>query len=414
MEQKKYRVLRTQPQYLKLLSADLISRFGDSLDAIAYSWIMYEITGSESLMALILGLNYIPTVLLQPFTGALVDRIKKKKLMVVTDVLRCVIVAAMVLLYSNGRLTPFLIAVLTLCTSTVEAFRMPAGNAILPMILQPDYYTLGKAASYSLARASQLIGYVFAGGLIAWIGSAGVLWIDAATFVVSAVLIATIKAAEIQGAGRIDTHQIFQDFKDGLAFMKGSKPVQVVTVIGIVINFGLMPLSVFQTPYVDDYLKMGPEMLSYIKILMVIGMMSGAAIAPKLLRFPKAKIDLFAGIGMGISIVCMYITVIVGNAAATMILLTLSMLSVGIGGGILNVIDGGCMMKSVPKDMMGRVSGLHSALMEVSMPVGSFLCSALVLKLSVIQLFLMFGICTIFFYSYMGLTRKLDCLDSCG
>lgn len=71
MEQKKYRVLRTQPQYLKLLSADLISRFGDSLDAIAYSWIIYEITGSESLMALIVGLNYIPTVLLQPFAGAM-------------------------------------------------------------------------------------------------------------------------------------------------------------------------------------------------------------------------------------------------------------------------------------------------------------------------------------------------------
>ena len=156
-------------------------------------------------------------------------------------------------------------------------------------------------------------------------------------------------------------------------------------------------MSVFQTPYVDDYLKMGPEMLSYIKILMVIGMMSGAAIAPKLFRFPKAKIDLFAGIGMGISIVCMYITVIVGNVAATMILLTLSMLSVGIGGGILNVIDGGCMMKSVPKNLMGRVSGLHSALMEVSMPVGSFLCSALALKLSVVQLFLLFGICTIIF-----------------
>lgn len=390
----------------------MISRFGDSLDAIAYSWIMYEITGSESLMALIIGLNYIPTVLLQPFTGALVDRIKKKNLIVITDVLRCAIVAVLVLLYSSGNLTSFLIAALTLCTSTVEAFRMPAGSAILPMLLKLDYYTSGKAASYSVARASQLMGYVFAGNLIAWIGSAGVLWIDAVTFAVSAVLIATIKAKEARGSGRIDTHQIFLDFKDGLIFLKGSKPVQIVTAIGIVINFGLMPLSVFQTPYVNDYLQMGPETLSYIKILMVIGMMGGAAAAPKLLRFPKAKIDLFAGIGMGLSIVCMYITVIVGNIAATMILLTVSMLSVGIGGGVLNVIDGGCMMKSVPQNMMGRVSGLHAALMEVSMPIGSFLCSALVLKLSVIQLFLLFGICTVIFYAYMGLTRKLDYLDA--
>ena len=45
------------------------------------------------------------------------------------------------------------------------------------------------------------------------------------------------------------------------------------------------------------------------------------------------------------------------------------------------------------------------------MPVGSFLCSALVLKLSVVQLFLLFGVCTIIFYTAMGLTHKLDHLD---
>lgn len=411
MEQKKYRVLWTQPQFLKLLSADIISRFGDSLDAIAYSWIMYEITGSESLMALIIGLNYIPTVLLQPFTGALADRVKKKRLMVLTDILRLLLVAAMVALYSSGKLTPLLLAVLTLCTSTIEAFRMPAGSAILPMLLEPDCYTLGKAASYSLSRASQLIGFALAGGLIAWIGSAGVLWIDAATFGISAVIIASIRVEERPKAGSYHPRQLLGDFRDGVSFLKGSKSVQVITMIGIVINFGLMPLSVFQTPYVSDYLRMGPEMLSYIKILMILGMMGGAAAAPKLTRFSKAKVDLFAGISMGVSIACMYITVMIGNTAARMVLLTLSMFLVGVGGGIINVIDGGCMMRSVPKDMLGRVSGLHYAIMEASMPIGSFLCSALVLKLSVIQLFLMFGVCTICFYAYMGLTHKLKYLD---
>ena len=71
MEQKNYRVLLSEKQFLKLILANVVSRFGDSLDVIAYTWIMYEVTGSESLMALIMGLNYVPTVLLQPFAGAL-------------------------------------------------------------------------------------------------------------------------------------------------------------------------------------------------------------------------------------------------------------------------------------------------------------------------------------------------------
>ena len=410
-EQRNYRVLLSQKQFLKLMLANLVSRFGDSLDVIAYTWIMYEVTGSESLMALIMGLNYVPTVLLQPFAGALVDRMKKKGLMILTDVARFVIVAVFVILYVNGALTPLLIAVLTLCTSTVEALRVPAGGAFMQHLLTPEHYTIARAANYSLSQASQLIGFMLAGVLIAWIGAAGVLWIDAVTFAVSAVVIALIQVSETRGNGRIDVRRIATDFKDGLFFLRKSKTVQVVSIIGLVIDFGLAPLSVFQTPYVYDYLKMGPEVLSYIKILMILGMMSGAAIAPKLFTLRKAKLSVLAGIGMGISIGCMYVTVLLGNATAMMGLLTLSMFCVGAGGGILNVVIGGSMMKAVPKDMMGRMSGLNAAIMEASMPVGSFLCSALVLKLSVVQLFLMFGICTIIFYAVMGLSHKLNCLD---
>lgn len=161
----------------------------------------------------------------------------------------------------------------------------------------------------------------------------------------------------------------------------------------------------------NDYLKMGPEVLSYIKILMILGMMSGAAIAPKLLMLAKAKLSILAGTSMGIAIACMYVTALLGNATAMMVLLTLSMFCIGAGGGILNVVIGGSMMKAVPKDMMGRMSGLNAAIMQASMPAGSFLCSALVLKLSVEQLFLLFGICTIIFYAVMELSHKLNCLD---
>lgn len=174
-EQRDYRVLLTQPQFLKLLFANVINRFGDSLDAIAYTWIMYEVTGSEAMMALIMGLNYVPTVLLQPIAGAQVDRMRKKRLMAATDVIRFGIVALFASLYAAGSLTPLAIAMLTLCTSTVEAFRIPAGSAFMPMLLEQEHYTVGKAANYSLSQASQLIGLMLAGGMVGWIGSAGVL-----------------------------------------------------------------------------------------------------------------------------------------------------------------------------------------------------------------------------------------------
>ena len=415
MEKRNYRALLSQKQYLKLLTADLISRFGDSLDAIAYSWIMYEITGSESLMAFIIGLNYIPTILLQPFTGALIDRVNKRIMMALTDLLRFLVVLLFVALYINGMLTPVLLAALTMLTSTIEAFRMPAGSAITPLLLEPSYYTLGKAANYSFSRVSQLMGYIVSGGLIALIGSAGVLVIDAVTFLVSAVLILWLRVAENNKTGetkQVNLGRVFADFKEGISFLKGSRVVQMISVIGLVINFGLMPLTVFQTPYVSDYLNMGAGMLSYIKILMMVGMMAGAFVTPRLLKFKKGNLCVAAGIGMGISIVCMYVTPDIHLVIGKMVLLTLSMFFVGVGGGVLNVVIGGCMMAAVPRDKMGRMSGLNAAIMEASMPVGSFISSALALMLSVTQIFALFGICTILFYLLIGGLRSADILST--
>lgn len=74
-----YKELSSQTQFLKMVAANVVSRFGDSLDAIAFSWIMYQVTGSASLIAFILALNYLPNIFLMPFSGVLVDRFSKKE-----------------------------------------------------------------------------------------------------------------------------------------------------------------------------------------------------------------------------------------------------------------------------------------------------------------------------------------------
>lgn len=411
MEQKNYRALLSQKQYLKLLLADLVNRFGDSLDTIAYSWIMYEVTGSASLMALVIGLNYLPTVILMPLAGAVVDRLNKKRVMIIADIIRFCIVGLIVILYGMSRLNAVIIAVFTLLTSTVEAFRIPAGGAILPRLLEKDYFTLGKAANYSSSRMAELLGYVLAGLIIAWIGASGALWIDAVTFLLSAGIIALIQYREEKSTEIRSAKSVFVDFAAGLRFVKTSKAVQTVALIGLLINFGIMPLSVFQTPYVSDYLQMGPTILSYIKTLMTLGMMIGAAVLPKLQISKKNRVVAFAGIVMGLTLVIMSVTPNVSIALIKMAALTISMFFIGAGGGMLNVVVGSTMMKAVPQEMMGRVSAFNAAIMQASMPIASFICSGLALKLSVTQIFGVFGILTMISYLVLYCTQRLNHLD---
>ena len=185
-----YRPLFRQREYIKLVAANVINRFGDSIDAIAFSWMMYEITQSAALMALILGLNYLPTVLLQPFTGALVERLSKKRIMVLFDIGRGIVVAVGVLFYVRGMLTPAILTAMTLIISTMEAFRAPAGAAIVPKLLAPELYKVGTALNQSASRVTELAGLAVAGGVVALLGVQGALLIDAATFFFSALIIA--------------------------------------------------------------------------------------------------------------------------------------------------------------------------------------------------------------------------------
>lgn len=411
MEKNKYKLLLTQKNYMRLLIADLISRFGDSLDAIAYSWIMYEITASESLMALIIGLNYVPTVLFQPFLGVLADKMKKKKIMVTMDIVRGIIVGSVILLYSMNMLTPIVLGILTIVTSTVEAIRMPAGTAFLPMVLEKDYYTLGKAANYSFSRSAELVGFVLAGGMISWIGSMGVLFIDMFTFFISAIFIGTIHDSEIIRKTEKGIKLVFEGFKEGLCFFKSNKVIQLVCLIGLLINFGIMPLSVFQTPYVADYLMLGPEMLSVIKICMVLGMSAGAFIVPKITKITKSKLAGIAGIIMGLTLVLMHIAPAFENLIFKIVVCVIAMFCIGFGGGILNVIVGGCMMRCIPKELMGRVSGFIAASMQFSMPIASFICSGLAVYLDVTHIFMFFGSLTVIIYVFMFRRKKLSRLD---
>ena len=144
---------------------------------------------------------------------------------------------------------------------------------------------------------------------------------------------------------------------------------------------------------------------------MTLGMMIGAAVLPKLQISKKNRVVAFAGIVMGLTLVIMSVTPNVSIALIKMAALTISMFFIGAGGGMLNVVVGSTMMKAVPQEMMGRVSAFNAAIMQASMPIASFICSGLALKLSVTQIFGVFGILTMISYLVLYCTRRLNHLD---
>jgi len=405
-----YRPLKAEKEYLKLIAANIINRFGDSIDGIAIAWLMYQITHSAAMMALILGLNYLPTILLQPFTGAMVERLSKKRVMILFDIARGLVVVAMAGLYVLGYLTPAILTGMMLLISTLEAFRSPAGSAIVPLLLKPELFKVGSALNQTGSRIAEIVGLALAGGVVALLGSQGALLIDAATFFLSALIIGFIHVKEDLPEEKISLKSTAKSFLEGLSLMKTSRVLVILLLIGALMNFLFVPLNAYAAPFIADYLKGGAETLSLLNIVLVLSLGLGSFVAPKIKKISgKTQLILF-GIIEGIAL-CIFA---LGGYLTPKLLqygvVLFSCVLMGFGAGIINVVYNAAFLRLIPVEFMARLSGISTALIVCSLPIGSFICAALAAVLPVPVAILASGVMSIGLYLMLTRVKSLDAL----
>ena len=376
-----YRPLFRQKSFMKMMIGYNISRLGDSLDAIVFSWIMYEVTGNASMLALILAVNFLPTVLLQPFAAVWSGRLPKVSTIVVCNTCRFLTVAITAGLYTFGLLNVPILFLFTLLNSTVEAFEAPASSALSPMILPKELYATGASFRTAVSRIVELVGMACAGGLIGLIGSTSVLLIDAVSFLICAACIATIRVTE-ETTGTAEKNSYFRELKAGVAYAFNSSVVRMLLMLGMFLNFSAIPLNSFQTVFVADTLKMGPELLSAGGVAMTAAMGFGAFAVPHLLKKIPRKILLIISAIMTNAAYCCFAAAVIPTETLWKVVLLLSgVLLMGLFSGMISPIFGSIFMEQVEAEYMARVSGLTNAVLTSMMPVGSLLCAGLALFL---------------------------------
>jgi len=405
-----YRPLKTQKEYLKLIAANVINRFGDSIDGIAIAWLMYQITHSASLMALILGLNYVPTILLQPFTGAMVEHLSKKRVMVLFDIGRGLVVAATAALYVLGHLTPVILTAMMLLISTLEAFRSPAGSAVVPLLLKPELYKVGSALNQTASRVTELVGLALAGGVVALLGWQGALLIDAATFFLSALIIGFIRIKETLPEEKVSLKTTAKSFLEGLSLIRTSRVLVVLLLIGAIMNFMFVPLSAYSAPFIADYLKGGAETLSLINIALVLSLGLGSFVAPKITKISGKTQLIVCGLIASLALCAFGLGGFMHSQVLQYVLVLGSSVLLGFSTGIINVVYNTAFLRLVPPDFMARLSGISTAILVSSLPIGSFLCSALAAVLEVPVAILASGVLSIFLYLLLTRVKSLDAL----
>lgn len=411
-----YAPLKTQKEYLKLITSSVVNRFGDSIDAIAYSLLTYEITGSAALMAFVLAINYLPTVILQPIAGVVTEKMNPVRLMSLCDLGRGVCVLTEAALYAMGLLTTPLILLGVLINSTLEALSTPAGVGIVPRLLSEELYTAGIALRKTLSSTMELIGLVCAGAIVGALGISAALAIDAGTFLLSAALIACIRPAPLEAAPGEEENarlaskisHIAHELRGVFVQIARTPLLRAVVLLGMALNFTAVPYSVFFTPYVTTNLGGDAYALSLLQIAFVVGMMIGSYVTPHLDRLSARVQILIGGFGAALCYLAMAVFPSVAPYTLRLALTCCDTFVFGAFNAMLSIAFSAAFMRSTPTDQLTRTSGAVNAVLTCAMPVGALLCSALVSFISVPAMLAFGGLLCLTIFAAMSRMRAYN------
>lgn len=403
-----YRDILKQSEYLKIILAGLVNRFGDSIDAVAFTWLVYAITGNAAWSALVFAANQLPSVLVQPFAGALVEGMDKKKLMVVTDIVRGITTSGLAVLYLAGGVSPWILLAFTLVNSTVEAFRLPAALAVMPLVLEERYYAYGTSLSSTLSTVVQLIGMGAAGVIIGAFGIGTAIVIDGISFFGSALILGLLRLRETNlRRGNLRAGEYMETLKDGLRYLKQQPVIRNFCLLAVLINAAITPLNSLQSPLIQEVMGQGSGLLSAFALAMTAGMGIGSFVYPFIgsrfsVRGQFAVTGILVGAGM-----CAY-TLGTGLQSDVVLVCALTVtvtFVIGMSCSILVSALSVQFMKAVKQEYLARVGSIFNAGASAATPAASLAVSALAAFCPVSQIFIFNGaICVIIFF-VIGLAR---------
>src|SRR5450755_3457259 len=188
------RLLRGNRNFRRLWLAQIVSEVGDWFYTLSIYTLLLHLTGHAGSVALALVLQVLPQTFVGPMAGVVNDRLKRKHVMIAADIIRFVVVLAM--LFVRSRSMVWLVYPLLLAETTMAAFFEPARSSVIPNIAAEGEVLVANTLSAATWSVNLLIGASVGGVVAAFFGRDTVFILNALSFLTSAFLIGGMRFAE--------------------------------------------------------------------------------------------------------------------------------------------------------------------------------------------------------------------------
>jgi len=260
-------------------------------------------TGSKSLAGLIAAAGYLPALVLGLLLGSLVDFGDRRRLMMIADILRAVVLIYIPIAFTGGWLTPWQLALAAFLISTGATLFNPARDATIPKLVLPDNLLPANALVQTTAHVSLLSGPMIAGVILAFTSLTGLFYFNTAAYIISLLTIFLLRIPPRETLGK--AAQPIKAVIEALKFAVKEKWSGELLLLSALDNLLIMGPAIVGIPIiVREELGLGPQAFAAIHACHGVGMLIGALLLGSLGKnLPKGKVILVAIIFDGLTFI---------------------------------------------------------------------------------------------------------------
>ena len=356
--------------YRLFFAGQSISLIGTWMTRIATAWLVYRLTGSALLLGVVGFAGQIPSFLLAPLAGVLVDRWNRQRLLVITQVLAMFQSLALALLTMTGLIKMWHVIVLSVLQGLINSFDMPARQAfVVEMVEKREDLANAIALNSSMVNAARLLGPSIGGVVIAAVGEGWCFMIDAVSYiaVIASLLAMTISARVIQPTKDAN---VFQQLREGWSYATHFAPIRNVLLLLALVSLVGMPYTVLMPVFANDVLHGGPNTLGLLMAASGVGALVGALFlaARKTVLGLGKFIPLMAG-AFGAGLIAFSFTRVLWLSLALMVV-------TGLGFMVQMAVSNTVLQTIVDEDKRGRVMSFYTMAFMGTAPFGSLLAGS--------------------------------------
>jgi DHA3 family macrolide efflux protein-like MFS transporter len=348
------------PSFTRMWLAQLISTIGDSFTLIASGILIFRLTGSALSVGLMLMVTSIPTLLIGMIAGVFVDRVDRKKIMIVSDISRGILIS----------LIPFLIKfnvgwmyAIVFLTSAISTFFSPAYDSVIPEMASDEELTAANSMIAISSFGSTAVGFA-ASGLLAAYSIELAFYIDAVTFFISALLISGIKIMPLELEENTSVSLVVKNLQGGLKYLFGSRVLRSLLIVSLLYSVMVGLSNTLLLPFATDALHATTFEYGLQEGLTSIGFVVGSFIMAKFASRLRDGLWIIVGmLGMGVS-------TLIYSLSTSVVFAILFITVSGLMNAPLAIARRTMLQQNTEREVRGRVFGATRTLQNVLMLLG--------------------------------------------